>query len=437
MKNYVRSGKLRHNSPIVCAVATICFVIVLICAYKLRPGRPEYHGSIVNILEPSGGVARFHKLLEENKDSSQDASLTQLRASMAQLQQPLKDLTASLQKKKATTDKDSDNDVAPSVDEASKPWKHRLQYHHRWNRGNTIFVGLVGKATTSVCGASLEHLFNNAAAPSDVSVGVVEVHTPQSIVHNDSLQLFSGCLSPSFALCNMSKFCPIDHIRVRRVVEADVEGDRSALNFTTSMYRNEKYVLLLGSMSEAASLPKDWDMTLREQLGKVQGKAVLTAQRTGSGASGIPCQVTFNETVGVVDIVAEETASNSGSLKQLPVCSTELLFGESSLIFDAPLPRTAVATGAGTGYDFLYSLALFEKGYRVYGAAILGQRTSDKGADYITTESSVRATATEVASLLADGRRTEVISEKALSSFEEQFGIKYRGRVSPQQWCKK
>ena len=195
------------------------------------------------------------------------------------------------------------------------------------------------------------------------------------------------------------------------MVEADVEGDRPALNSNVDV--PSRNTLLLGSMSRQRRFRKDWDMTLRSSS---KGARQSSFDRTAHllRGFGIP-PVTFNETVGVVDIVAEETASNSGSLKQLPVCSTELLFGESSLIFDAPLPRTAVATGAGTGYDFLYSLALFEKGYRVYGAAILGQRTSDKGADYITTESSVRRRPRKLHRRLLTGA-AQRSSEKALQA---------------------
>lgn len=386
-------------------------------------------------------MARFHKLLEgASKDSSHGSSLLQLRSSMAQLQQPIKELSSSLDKKKSSSLEEVSAEDALKQDESAKPWNHRLVYHTRWNRAKTIFVGVVGKATSPQCGDALVHLFESAAAPAEVKVGVVEIHTPESIAHNDSIQLFSGCVSPKFSLCNVTKFCPIDHIRVRRLVTSDVEGDRSALNFTTSMYRNEKYVLLLGSMSEVAALPKDWDMSLREQLGKVQGKAVLTAQRTASGAAGLPCSVVFNETIGVVDVVADDNvlaSEGSSAPMQLPVVSTDMIFGEGRLLVDAPLPKNAVAGGAGAGYDFQYSLHLFHKGYRIYGARLLGERTGNTEADLARTESSVLATAKEVASQLSENRLSEIITEASLKDFEEKSGIQFRTRVSSRQWCKK
>ena len=210
------------------------------------------------------------------------------------------------------------------------PWT-RLKYHRSVDRSKTIFVAIPNANSNSKCTALVDSIFSNAQFPFQIRVGLVEAiedvksvvkrqpttdpgmspatlemhiksepdalddefkrhldarggdseeskkqysdaNLPSKIHPEDRDLLFhrSSCVHPKHALCNQSKFCPTDYIRVRKVPRSEMlekgRGVSWMRHLSTMMYRSEQYILFLDAAS--GPLGANWDAALIDQYQK-------------------------------------------------------------------------------------------------------------------------------------------------------------------------
>ncbi|CUG57980.1 glycosyltransferase (GlcNAc), putative [Bodo saltans] len=271
------------------------------------------------------------------------------------------------------------------------PVMHRLVYHQKWARDKTIFVTLVASLVDSKVGAEvpmcariIDLLFKNAANPSQIRVGVVEVHPDEA--NFTAITPLSGCINPIHAQCNQSKFCLTDFVRVRRVTDSSVPAEWDRFALSASMYRNEAYVLLSNSWQHLAvvgstipSLPKRWDEEMIHTLSQQKGGArkALTAwlprssssSTTSSGPSStFPCSIShhngqWNVTLGSTTSASSDTAATSP--RRTHLVSTDLLFAPGEMLVNVPLD-SSIHSASDTIVSLALSLRLFAAGYHSY-----------------------------------------------------------------------
>jgi hypothetical protein len=387
----------------------------------------------------SGGVAgqkygsRFQHILddfdrndahstEKRSTTSVDSlALSDLQNELRRLKRPLKVLIHQLEPNGPATSAPSPSpttadpahtspgDAAPvdeNVPSPLPPVMHRLVYHSKWARDKTIFVTLVANVGAYIsgevpqCARIVDAMFENAAAPSQIRIGVVEVHPDGT--NFSAVPPLSGCVNPKYAQCNQSSFCPSDFVRVRRVQESAVPGEWDRFALAVSMYRNEAYVLLsnawqhmtVADSTTTPTLPKHWDEGMIHTLAQQSGGArkALTAwlpraaiTSLASSPQNFPCYIAktsndqWNVTLGSVNSSA--AATTAGVVKRTSLVSTDLLFASGDLLVNVPLDPS-IHAASDTVVSIALSLRMFAAGYHTYSmsSATLPQCTRDGGA---------------------------------------------------------
>jgi hypothetical protein len=296
--------------------------------------------------------------------------------------------------------------VVPALPDPPSPVMHRLVFHNKWPRERTVFVTIIGRVQqnndVAPCARMIDALFEQAASPAQLRVGVVEVYHDHTNL--SAISPFGGCVDPKFALCNQSAFCATDFLRVRRVLESQIGDDRwDALALATSMYRKEAYVLLLANpvvhSADVVLLPKRWDELYVNTLGQRSGgrgqRKALTSwlprrsqQRADGGEalpspssaveqplSWFPCTVTSStqqqQTAWNVALGDPLTASTESSTTthaatiRTHLTSTDVLFAPGNLLVDVPMDPI-IHQAPDNLFNLVFSLRLFAADYHSF-----------------------------------------------------------------------
>lgn len=228
------------------------------------------------------------------------------------------------------------------------------RFEQHAEKAKTIFVS-IASYRDAACSRTLRELFENAARPDRVFVGVCEQNTAAAE---------EGCLPPGFRWH--------DHVRRVSVPAREAKGPTYARHLCSTLYRGEAYFCQLDSHMRFV---KNWDeeciAMLKTCVPSKQGrKPVLThyphdVPRDGEvpdGVSdGVPvlCKSKFDHQ-GIVTFDSV-TLPASRIPRMVPFTAGGFLFGPGSMVqevpFDPDLPHLF------QGEEFLYSARLWTHGY--------------------------------------------------------------------------
>jgi hypothetical protein len=280
---------------------------------------------------------------------------------------------------------------------------------------DTIFVGLVSYRSPLKCQRTVTSLFESAARPHRVYLGIVEAHRPTE----------ESCI-PQTMLdhCMLHEFCVSDHSKVRRLDPShDAKGLIHGRYLASLLYRGQDYVLFV---TVGPAFGWRWDVLLQQrydflvertggsdrivlssahvQLGNESSQLVDSAKwrsfveenynRTDSPIFGTTtklCNVSFlewdpNEAmrergpwIEGVPIVQPQVVSSpsaasdsaDGGAKLLattwqPWATSSFLFANASLLTNVPLDRRLLYLSHTQEVDALLSASLWVANYTVF-----------------------------------------------------------------------
>lgn len=292
------------------------------------------------------------------------AELNALREELKGLKGPVQDLMDAL------------DDLATEAPQAM-PFT-RLQYHKSVDRSKTILV-VVPDANPNNCRQLVNSAFEKATNKFQIRVGLVEItdeDAPPAAPGADRDVIFhlSKCVDPKYALCNQSKFCPTDFIRIRQVSKQELsrlgKGHSWLSHIGSMVYRKEEYVLFLDS---AASVFEDgWDEKLITDLQsrKAAGSQLvaLSGRLPDSSVAHFSKVCVDSLDASGLPVLASTHRQASDAAVNTPqsLVTTEFLFTEAIHFFiNSPLDRhlDKISTSA---HDVLLSARLLGLGYTIY-----------------------------------------------------------------------
>lgn len=353
-----RKIQLTLTNAILLSVAVLMMLgIVGLKAYRSGVGtRPM-------IPVPKTPVARESLSISESTEDV-GAELAALRDELKGLKGPIQDLMEAL------------DDLAAEAPQAM-PFT-RLQYHKSIDRSKTILV-VVPDANPANCRQLVNSAFETAKNKFQIRFGLVEItdeEAPPAAPGADRDVIFhlSKCVDPKYALCNQSKFCPTDFIRIRQIPKQELarlnKGHSWLSHIGSMMYRKEEYVLFLDSA--AAVFEDSWDEKLIEDY---KSRQEATASRVALSGRLPDSSVAHFSKVCVesldpngIPILSTTARLISDGAYDTPqhLVTTEFLFTEGVTFFvHSPLDRylDKITT---SGHDVLLSARLLGLGYKIY-----------------------------------------------------------------------
>ena len=109
----------------------------------------------------------------------------------------------------------------------------------------TIFVS-VASFRDPECTGLVREIFGHALNPRRIVLGIIEQNEPGD----------PTCVPDEFRICTSAEFCPVDNIRVRRVVSRRGKGPTYGRYVSMLSYRGEAYYMMIDSHTGAV---RNWD----------------------------------------------------------------------------------------------------------------------------------------------------------------------------------
>ena len=305
---------------------------------------------------------RSQQIPEQSEDVG--VELAALRDELKGLKGPIHDLMEAL------------DDLAAEAPQ-TMPFT-RLQYHKSIDRSKTILV-VVPDADPANCRQLVNSAFEMAKNKFQIRVGLVELtdeEAPPAAPGADRDVIFhlSKCVDPKYALCNQSKFCPTDFIRIRQIPKQEMsrlnKGHSWLSHIGSMVYRKEQYVLFLDNA--AAVFEESWDEKLiadyKTRQTETGSRVALSGRLPDSSVSHFSkvCIDSLDPNGIPIFSTTRRLASDGpvGALQTL--VTTEFLFTEGVPFFvHSPLDRylDKITT---SGHDVLLSARLLGLGYSIY-----------------------------------------------------------------------
>lgn len=268
----------------------------------------------------------------------------------------------------------------------------------------TIFVSLASYRD-SLCSQTLLDLFAKASAPERVFVGIFQQNDP-SPNSTDVDCCHQLLLSPSPSPSPTGTFPRsrwMENVRITRVGHLDALGPQSARHRCAAMHAGEDFFLQLDSHM---SFVTGWDAALIEMYDRIAAaadpmtedddprrhydsslastdpwlfvdrrKIVISAYPLGmeyesrgvdEGArlTTAMCGAMFNADGIIQPLSSVLTAADEHQLRPTPFIAAGFMFGPSSMLADVPYDDALPFLFHGE--ELLYSVRLFEQGYRVF-----------------------------------------------------------------------
>ena len=305
---------------------------------------------------------RSQQIPEQSEDVG--VELAALRDELKGLKGPIHDLMEAL------------DDLAAEAPQ-TMPFT-RLQYHKSIDRSKTILV-VVPDADPANCRQLVNSAFEMAKNKFQIRVGLVELtdeEAPPAAPGADRDVIFhlSKCVDPKYALCNQSKFCPTDFIRIRQIPKQEMsrlnKGHSWLSHIGSMVYRKEQYVLFLDNA--AAVFEESWDEKLiadyKTRQTETGSRVALSGRLPDSSVSHFSkvCIDSLDPNGIPIFSTTRRLASDGpvGALQTL--VTTEFLFTEGVPFFvHSPLDRYSDKITT-SGHDVLLSARLLGLGYSIY-----------------------------------------------------------------------
>eukprot|EP00744_Colponema_vietnamica_P006976 GILI01010073.1.p1 GENE.GILI01010073.1~~GILI01010073.1.p1 ORF type:complete len:473 (-),score=51.11 GILI01010073.1:111-1457(-) len=254
----------------------------------------------------------------------------------------------------------------------------RLQYHKSVDRSKTILV-VVPDADANNCRQLVNSVFEKATNKFQIRVGLVEItdeDAPPAAPGADRDVVFhlSKCVDPKYALCNQSKFCPTDFIRIRQISKQEIsrlgKGHSWLAHIGSMVYRKEEYVLFVDNA--ASVFEEGWDEKLITDLQSRKTDAnslvALSGRLPDSSVSHFSkvCVESLDASGLPVLASTQRLATDAAVNTPQSLVTTEFLFTEAvSFFINCPLDRhlDKISTSA---HDVLLSARLLGLGYSIY-----------------------------------------------------------------------